>query len=178
MADRGTVLTNGPFKGRKLPEQPGDYLLLPVGPLETNRPRPLDASDTNPHRLIPIDLFGRHFSVWVPLEVPDDHLAEYILMQLMNPLGLGLWREGEPINGRAEQKEWVNDTGEEPHREQQPNRPEQERHIHAYRPGRVPEAPGAGYHRSGAGAAAERPTGTYPVDVPHPAQDQGHGARW
>jgi hypothetical protein len=149
MGTRGTVLSEGPFKGRSLPDQ-GEYLLLPNRPLDTRGPlRPLDAHDTNPHRLVPITLFGRAFSVWVPLDVPEHQLAEYVCSQLMNPLGYGLWREGDQIDGRAEQD---NDRARTSDRGQ---REEATRNIRTgpYRPDRVPEAPG-GHHRPGAGGSA------------------------
>jgi len=134
MSGTATVLSEGPFKGRRLPAE-GDVLLLPTS-VYTESPGPLSPDDTDPHRRLWVTLFGKKFYVWVPVDVPDDLLPEYIASQLLNPLGLGLWREGEDIDARAEKVELVH-----PY-------PPARTDVRAYRPAKVPEAPGRtpGHH--------------------------------
>ena len=150
--NRATVLSEGPFKGRSI-EAEADALLLPIRPFAGDRP--LSTHDTNPHRLLPITLFGRHFVVWVLVDVPDYQLPEYVASQLMNPLGLGLWREGEPIDGRAEQEGDRPGAGTHEEGHQAPNRADVQHR--AYRPDRVPEARGVSrpqtrHHGPGSGS--------------------------
>lgn len=107
MSERApVVLSDGPLKGREMEAGASDTLFLP-DPRKYRAGEPVPLHDTNPHVKKWVTLFGRRFYVWVPVEVPETRLAEYVASHLLSPLAMSLWRDGEevPPNGRAEEKD-------------------------------------------------------------------------
>lgn len=104
MSERApVVLSDGPLKGREMEAGASDVLFLP-DPGKYRAGQPVQLHDTNPHVRKWVAIFGRRFHVWVPVDVPEYRLAEYIAGHLLSPLALSLWRDGEevPPDGRAE----------------------------------------------------------------------------